>query len=504
MTYIEPELIVDETATAEAFLVAFADRIGFALGLDEDEMWESAEGSPETSVGEVVGILLSAAMALIADKERTDYAGFGELILNTPRLRAEPAEGTARWAFTGAGPYEVPDGAELVLDAADGTPWAFAVTGDYPVVGGYVDVPIAALEPGAGANGLIGAARDYTALPGLDSVTLLNPTVDGSEDETRDEYINRLARRARRMKLVPIVTDDYADTALDHPAVEGAVAVRLLNLDAPTDPPAAGGHVTVFVRGPLGANVATDDKEEVRLSMQGEDRPLAVTVHIGDPTRTDIVIAVSVRLAADADEEATVAAVTAALTAAYDDATYGLDEDAPGRWRAPRTTAERTINRFDVTSVIDDIPGLSKIEAATINGVDSVTMNGWAPLPNLAPVAAALTTALAGANNDLKFTADTGGAGGNSVRVRYVVAGNGTVLSVAVAGNDITVNVATNGGGAATSTAAQVRDAVNAHGAAGALVTAANATGNDGSGVVAALAYTNLSGGVDAVTVTVL
>jgi VCBS repeat-containing protein len=110
--------------------------------------------------------------------------------------------------------------------------------------------------------------------------------------------------------------------------------------------------------------------------------------------------------------------------------------------------------------------------------------------------AAALTTALAGANNDLTFTAKTTDATGNSTTVAYVVAGNDTALSVGVVGSAITVNVATDSGGAATSTATQVRTAVNASTPASALVTASLAAGNDGSGVVDALAATPLAGGV--------
>jgi hypothetical protein len=116
---------------------------------------------------------------------------------------------------------------------------------------------------------------------------------------------------------------------------------------------------------------------------------------------------------------------------------------------------------------------------------------------------ATLTTALAGTNNDLKYTAKAGDqeadsadfTAGNAVTVAYVVAGNNTALSVDVASSAITVNVATNGGGAATSTAAQVRDAVNGDAEAAALVTAENASGNDGTGVVTALAATPLAGG---------
>jgi hypothetical protein len=111
-------------------------------------------------------------------------------------------------------------------------------------------------------------------------------------------------------------------------------------------------------------------------------------------------------------------------------------------------------------------------------------------------IAATLTTALAGANNDLVFTETRRGPKGNSVTITYAVAGLNTPLSVVVAGNDVTVNVATDGAGAATSTAAQVAAAVDAapdptNGA----LTIANAPANDGTGVVTAMAKTALSGG---------
>jgi hypothetical protein len=105
---------------------------------------------------------------------------------------------------------------------------------------------------------------------------------------------------------------------------------------------------------------------------------------------------------------------------------------------------------------------------------------------------AVLTTALAGSNNDLTFTARTPIT--QTVRVVYVVSGNNTPLSVAVAGGDITVNVATNGGGAATSTASLVMAALQASAAAAALTDVNLASGNDGSGVVTAMAITALTG----------
>jgi hypothetical protein len=112
------------------------------------------------------------------------------------------------------------------------------------------------------------------------------------------------------------------------------------------------------------------------------------------------------------------------------------------------------------------------------------------------PLPASLTTALTGTNNDLKFTAVTPGAAGNSITVTYVdPPTNNATLSVDVDGTDITVNLATNGSSAVTSTAAQVAAAIAASVEASRLVSVENAPSNDGSGVVTALAETALSGG---------
>ena len=111
--------------------------------------------------------------------------------------------------------------------------------------------------------------------------------------------------------------------------------------------------------------------------------------------------------------------------------------------------------------------------------------------------AASLTTALTGTNNDLVFTSKTKGEGGNAQRVAYRVSGINTALRVDYdSGTSVTtVTVATDGAGAATSTAADVRAAVNAR--TGVPLTATDAAGNDGTGRVIAMAATALTGGTN-------
>lgn len=118
-------------------------------------------------------------------------------------------------------------------------------------------------------------------------------------------------------------------------------------------------------------------------------------------------------------------------------------------------------------------------------------------------VAATLTTALTGDDNDLVFTAVEKGTAGNSVTIKYTdPAANDAPLTVNVTGTDIDVLLATNGSGDITTTAAQITSAILASVEASELVTSANAGGNDGTGVVTALTETPLSGGTVTISTT--
>jgi hypothetical protein len=116
-------------------------------------------------------------------------------------------------------------------------------------------------------------------------------------------------------------------------------------------------------------------------------------------------------------------------------------------------------------------------------------------------VAATVNVNPAGDDNGLTYTARTYGAAGNNISVRYVdPAANSQSIAVSVVGTAITVSLATNGGGTITSTAAQVKTAIEANATATNLVSVAimtsdSGTADDGSGVVTAMALTALASG---------
>lgn len=114
-----------------------------------------------------------------------------------------------------------------------------------------------------------------------------------------------------------------------------------------------------------------------------------------------------------------------------------------------------------------------------------------------------LVTALAGVNNDLTFVAKAPGVLTTHPSIKYTVAGLSTPLSVVVTASLIDVKVATDGAGAAISTSAQVKAAIEANAAASRLVTVAHSGADTGAGAVIAMAETALGAWTGTVTLNV-
>ncbi len=103
-----------------------------------------------------------------------------------------------------------------------------------------------------------------------------------------------------------------------------------------------------------------------------------------------------------------------------------------------------------------------------------------------------VVTAALGSNRDICFASKNG----TTNKVKIVVSGNDTPLSVSVAGAVLTINSATNAGGTATSTAAQIANKVNTDAGAFALFEARLPPGSTGAGITGALAETAAAAGV--------
>jgi len=109
---------------------------------------------------------------------------------------------------------------------------------------------------------------------------------------------------------------------------------------------------------------------------------------------------------------------------------------------------------------------------------------------------ASFTTTIGTANAELKWEWNDPGLSGHAEAVEYTAGGS---LSVSRVANVTTVTYV-----AATTTAAQVKAAVEADPTLAALWTVSYPTGNDGTGKVGAVAHTHLSGGRDSAEISKL
>lgn len=153
--------------------------------------------------------------------------------------------------------------------------------------------------------------------------------------------------------------------------------------------------------------------------------------------------------------------------------------------------SEKFLHGVEVVEITDGPRPIRTVRSGVIGVI------GTAP-NSQQEVKARLLTGVVANNNALTFTSKLDGALGNTSSLRLVNPGtNSAALSVSVSGRDVTVNLATNGSGVITTTATQLKTAIDGNAAASALFTVANTGASTGAGVVVALRRATLAGGLD-------
>lgn len=371
MTYVAPDVVSDETTAIEAILAYIAGRI---------PGWVPADDSVETILAEAVGIAIATADASLMARTLDAYAGFGQNILSISRNQALPATCTSTWTLTGSDGLVIPAGTEVDLTQPDGTIVPFAVATEVTIAAGVMvetGVPLVAQDAGAATSGATNpAAQDE--LVGVSSITVDTPSANGSDDETDDDYVNRLVKAAKRIHSIPITAADFADATTDVPGVARCAVINLLDPSEPDD--VTTGHITLYPVGEDGLAVSDDVKTAIAAMFAAIESPLNVTVHIEDPSYVTFPVTAALTAEADADQAALQAAAVAAIEALIDPASFDADEDADGGWADPRSTG---VTIYDVAAALDDLPGLKAITSITVNSTTSKAFTDPVTLPQL-------------------------------------------------------------------------------------------------------------------------
>jgi hypothetical protein len=379
VSYIDPDILTDEGAIAEAKIAGVADRV---------DGWDPHNADVEVAIIEADSSIDAALGTLIKDEARDVHGGFGRNILGLQRHAAHVASGTATFTLAHTRGGVISDGFELVMETPAGDAVAFATVGETDVpldVDTVRAVPIVALETGPAANGLSGTPRDIDDDGFVDSVVVDESTSDGAEEEPLVDWNDRIIRRARRMKVVAITLDDYADIPLDIDGIARCAAINNYRPDSPDDE--SPGHVTIVPLDATGLASSPTIALAAKTLLEGEDRALQIMVHTAPPWDTAFDVAMEIRLALGADPDTTRSAVAAAIQDAYSRARYGLDARAPGRWRV----SAEPIRDYDVAVIAKSVIGCDGVVDVTFDDgvrrdLREISLAGWVPLPALGTV----------------------------------------------------------------------------------------------------------------------
>jgi uncharacterized phage protein gp47/JayE len=158
------------------------------------------------------------------------FAYLGQNLLGIGLRSATSSHATVRFTFGVDALLTVEQGAMVALGNADGNTYVFTldVAVVSPVGGGTVDVGVTALEPGASANGSTGPGALVDVLDGVSSIVTIDAASGGTDEETDDAYLDRLADAMTILAPRPILPDDHATLARQVDGVGRALAIDLL------------------------------------------------------------------------------------------------------------------------------------------------------------------------------------------------------------------------------------------------------------------------------------
>lgn len=264
--------------------------------------------------------------------------------------------------------YSLPAGVRVAVPmGGDEESLVFATTVAAEVAPGAltVTVPVMGTVATAAVNGYPASTviELLDAVSSVSAVELAGPIGGGAGEESDVDWFARGVNRFARLTETLVLPSHFVAAALEHPAVERAFVVDNYNPDVAGghvgDHP---GHVAVAVYGD-GAAVPSWVKDELLADFSR--KVLAnLEVHIIDPTLTPVDVDITVVLNPGVDAAATLAAAEAAVAEYLSPSTWG--------WSS-------TVWRNELISLVDGVPGVSRVVAVFAPTVDQV-IGGVAPL----------------------------------------------------------------------------------------------------------------------------
>jgi uncharacterized phage protein gp47/JayE len=365
---------IDITADPEEMIVQMHEQLRTRI-----PAFEGADSNLETWLMDIWARLLAEVLSLAMTMPDEALMKFGETVISIPSLPASEAVGDSTWTMKDNAGYTIPEGTTVVIPKSGSENVGFVVAEEVVVPPGSTataagEVPLRAIEPGDEANDLTEDPVPNQALEYVTLVELTGATAGGVDAEDPADYRNRLVEELQLMTPTPILPRDFEVLAQRIVGVQRATA--LSGWDPSGDTLGNERYVGIVAIDEDGADISAGLKTELTDYLESL-REVNFVVEVGAPTYTAIDVTTTVRCHETFDAATVDAAVTEALEAYLDPASWGIPPfgDATG-WI---NTDEVRIG--EVYQVINAVPGVNYVEALTVEGAGvDVVLTGRVPL----------------------------------------------------------------------------------------------------------------------------
>lgn len=368
--YIDPPLVTEPDDLSQEAFEFLEDNIAG---------WLPAPGNLEVWLVESLAQLAGELMDVASAVPTSIFRYFGSTILGLPPYPPQSATGSTTWTARDAAGYTLEAGSLVGIAAAGDELLPFEVQVDAVIAVGASSVSgvvVVAVDPGADANGLTATPEVIDPLDWVQGVTLDTPTAGGVDEETDDDYLDRLRELLTLLAPRPILPNDFAVLARTVPGVGRATAIDLYN---PGPPPATNVArcVTVVVVGDDGEPVGAGVKASVDALLQGA-REVNFLVFVIDPTYTTVNVAFTFTTYPTFDPVDVKSRAEAAVTAYLDPANFGQVPFGD----QPTWLADTKVRYLEVAEVLNRVEGLWYVGTLTLNGGSAdVALSGVGALP---------------------------------------------------------------------------------------------------------------------------
>ena len=350
-------------------------------------VWQPADGNLDTWLIEATARMAAEVRDVAADVPDSIFRTFGETLVGLAPFDPTQAQAVLELELRDHSAYVIPAGATFGVDDLTGQAHAFAlqeaVTIDEDTAGTgtrLAQVVALAIEAGAAASGIAprpGNAYLLDALSYVTGVQLAETTSGGTDGESDDAYMDRLASALQLLAPRPILPNDFAQMALGVPGVGYAAAVNLYD---PGPPPATNVErcVTLVLADPAGQPVSAGVKSQVDALLQSQ-REVNFLVFEADPGYVTISVVYQVAARAEYLGASVVDACNAALADYLDPGHYAQAQagETAGLW-----IPSSAVRYLDVGLVLQGVEGVDHVVSLTLNGATAdVALPAPASLP---------------------------------------------------------------------------------------------------------------------------